>query len=202
MSARIIKSKERVRDLAEVFTSEREVKAMLNLLENVQWNIDYTFFEPACGNGNFLIAILRKKLETVKDKYRKQIDVDFYILKSLASIYGIDISEENILEARQRLFYEIKDFYSTKFNTKKPSNEFWLSVKWVLDNNIIIGDMLNKINEVILIEYTTPKKYYFKRQEFKLSDQLKNKINKNSSLFDVVKPLKNFKITNYLNLCC
>lgn len=199
-SIKTIKSRERVRDLAEVFTSEREVKAMLNLLDNVQWNIDYTYFEPACGNGNFLVEILRKKLETVSDKYRKQVDVDFYILKSLASIYGVDISEENVLEARQRLFYEIKGFYSTKFNTKKPSDKFWSSVNWILGRNIIIGDMLNKVEEIVLVEYNTPKKYYFKRLEFRLLDHLKNHFGVNLTLFESSEPLKNYRITNYLSL--
>lgn len=195
---KIIKSKERVRNLAEVFTSDREVNAMLGLLDNVQWNIDYTFFEPSCGNGNFLIAILQKKLITIKERYKKQIDVDFYIVKAVASIYGVDISEENVLEARERMFYEIKNFYSTKFNTKKASNSLWESVQWVLKRNIIVGDMLNQLEKIFFIEYSTPKKYYFKRQEFRLVDGIKKK---DATLFDGKQDLKNYKISHYLDLC-
>lgn len=193
-----IKSKDRVRDLAEVFTSDREVNAMLGLLDNVQWNIDYTFFEPSCGNGNFLLAILKRKLNTIKDRYKKQIDVDFYIIKAVTTIYGVDISRENVLEARERMFYEIKNFYSTKFNTKKASENLWKSIKWVLSKNIIVGDMLNGIDKIKFIEYSTPRKYYFKRQEFRLIDNLKKK---ELNLFDYNKTLKNYKITNYLSLC-
>ena len=60
-----IKSRERVRDLAEVYTHEREVNAMLDLVPDMfpsatdPGNTDRTFLEPACGHGNFLVAILR-----------------------------------------------------------------------------------------------------------------------------------------------
>jgi len=197
---KIFKTKERVRDLAEVFTSEREVRSMLDLVRYLSENVENTFLEPSCGNGNFLVAILKRKLETVKAKYRKQIDAEFYMIKAVASIYGIDISEENVLEARDRLFYEIKNFYSNTYNTKKATEGFWDSIKWVIKKNIILGDMLNKIDNVILVEYTTPKKYFFKRQEFRLIDQMKNK-KRIETLFSIETPLQNYKISNYQKLC-
>jgi len=119
-----IKSKERVRDLAEVFTGEREVNAMLDLVKNQSEKIDSTFLEPACGNGNFLIAILKRKLNVVQKKYKKQEDIEFYTIIAAASIYGIDISEENVVEARQRMLNEIKNFYYNIFNTKKIKKSF------------------------------------------------------------------------------
>lgn len=61
-----IKSRERVSRYAEVYTAEREVNAMLNLVGHESEKIDSTFLEPACGNGNFLIEILRRKLKTVQ----------------------------------------------------------------------------------------------------------------------------------------
>lgn len=199
-SNNLIKSKERVRDLAEVFTAEKEVRSMLDLVRYLSENVENTFLEPSCGNGNFLIEILKRKLETVKSKYRKQIDVEFYIIKAVASIYGIDISPENIQEARDRLFYEIKNFYSNNYNTKKANDGFWDSVKWILNRNIIIGDMLNKIEEIVLVEYTTPKKYFFKRQDFRLTEQMKG-FSKDNTLFGNSVPLKNYKICNYQKLC-
>lgn len=197
---KVFKTKERVRDLAEVFTSDKEVNAMLDLVKYLSENVENTLLEPSCGNGNFLITILKRKLDTVKAKYRKQEDVEFYIIKAVASIYGIDISEENVLEARERMNNEIRNFYSYKFNTKKPNEGFWDSVKWVLEKNVIIGDMLNKVQDVVLVEYTTPKKYLFKRQEFRLIDQLKNK-KEFSTLFDTESLLQSYKISNYLKLC-
>lgn len=197
---KIFKTKERVRDLAEVFTSEREVRSMLDLVRYLSENVENTFLEPSCGNGNFLVAILKRKLETIKTKYRNQIDAEFYMIKAVASIYGIDISEENVLEARERLFYEVKDFYSNSYNTKKATEGFWDSVRWIIEKNIIIGDMLNKIEDVVLVEYTTPKKYFFKRQEFRLIDQMKSK-KKAETLFSISTPLQNYKISNYQKLC-
>lgn len=197
---KVFKTKERVRDLAEVFTSEREVRSMLDLVRYLSENVENTFLEPSCGNGNFLVAILKRKLETIKTKYRNQIDAEFFMIKAVASIYGIDISEENVLEARERLFYEVKDFYSNSYNTKKATEGFWDSVRWIIEKNIIIGDMLHKIEDVVLVEYTTPKKYFFKRQEFRLIDQMKNK-KKAETLFSISTPLQNYKISNYQKLC-
>ncbi|MDP3726140.1 MAG: SAM-dependent DNA methyltransferase [bacterium] len=196
----IIKSKERVRNLAEVFTSEREVRSMLDLVRYLSENVQNTFLEPACGNGNFLVEILKRKLDTVKSKYRKQLDVEFYILLAVSSIYGIDISEENVIEARERMLYTIKEFYSNTYNTRKPTDHFWDSVRWVLEHNIILGDMLNKIDKISLIEYSTPKKYFFKRQEFRLADQLKNKKSV-VSLFESQSIPKSYEICNYQQLC-
>lgn len=196
-----IKSKERVRDLAEVFTGEREVRSMLDLVQYLSENIENTFLEPSCGNGNFLVAILKRKLDTIKAKYKNQIDIEFYIIKAITSIYGIDISEENIKEARQRMLYEVKNFYSNKFNTRKPNEGFWESTNWVLERNIIVGDMLNKVDEIILVEYkAVGKRPVMKRQEFRLADQLKNGKRQND-LFKAKKLLKSYRICNYLKLC-
>ena len=65
-----IKSKERVRNHGEVFTQEREVNAMLDLVKNETERIESRFLEPACGDGNFLAPILERKLEAVKRKYK------------------------------------------------------------------------------------------------------------------------------------
>ena len=57
-----IKSKKRVADHGEVFTNEREVKAMCDLVDNETQRIDSRFLEPACGDGNFLAEILNRKI--------------------------------------------------------------------------------------------------------------------------------------------
>lgn len=63
-----IKSKERVAERGEVFTAEREVNAMLDLVKQETERIDSRFLEPACGNGNFLVEILRRKLSLVSNE--------------------------------------------------------------------------------------------------------------------------------------
>ena len=57
-----IKSRDRVRDVAEVYTNKREVGNMLDLIKVFSRNSNATFLEPACGNGNFLVEILDRKL--------------------------------------------------------------------------------------------------------------------------------------------
>jgi hypothetical protein len=206
-----IKSKERVRNLAEVFTAEREVQAMIGLFgepsRDLTQDIESTFLEPACGDGNFLEALLQRKLETISKKYKKQEDIEFYIIKAVASIYGVDISKDNVGDARVRLQYEVKSFYSNKYNTRKPTEGFMNSVQWILEHNIIVGDMLNGIEKIVFIEYSSPKMYHIKRKEFRLIDTLNTnkpkKGKKNQVLFETtpLEPLKTYRMQYYSNLC-
>lgn len=107
-----VKSRQRVADHGEVFTAEREVKAMLNLLPNEIWQkINSKFLEPACGNGNFLAEILARKLDMIlqmlqSKKIKKthwQFNYEYYAIQSISSIYGIEILPDNCLECRERL---------------------------------------------------------------------------------------------------
>ena len=92
-----IQSKERVSKFADAFTAEREVKAMCDLIPSNVWeNIDSTFLEPACGNGNFLVEIFERKLKYCKDAEQG--------LRALRSIYGIDVQQDNVEESKLRLF--------------------------------------------------------------------------------------------------
>lgn len=123
-----IKSKKRVKDFAEVFTAEREVKAMCDLIPPEQWTIESTFLEPACGTGNFLVEIFARKLKLCKNEKDG--------LKALASIVGIDIQADNCEESRKRLFKMYLD------NFPEASNFALLMANKILENNIICGDSL------------------------------------------------------------
>ena len=70
-SSQII-SRQRVADHGEVFTAEREVKAMCDLVCDETFRIESRFLEPACGQGAFLMEILRRKLDVVTQRYRKK----------------------------------------------------------------------------------------------------------------------------------
>ena len=101
---RQVKSRDRVRERGEVFTADREVKAMCDLVKNETERIDSTFLEPACGDGNFLVEILRRKLETVRKSYSKSAnDFAFYSIRALMSLYGVDIMADNVEACRERL---------------------------------------------------------------------------------------------------
>ena len=98
-------SKKRVADHGEVLTGKREVNAMLDLVKQETERIDSRFLEPACGNGNFLTAILERKLAVVEKRYGKsQLDFERYAVLAVSSIYGIDILEDNVRQCRHRLY--------------------------------------------------------------------------------------------------
>lgn len=166
-----IKSKERVQDLAEVFTAEREVEAMLDLLGDTAWKIESRFLEPACGNGNFLEEIFSRKLRRVTAEAKNQSDFEFLVLLAISSTYGIDISEDNIIHARERIKALILHCYSTMKNTWKPGDGFYEAVDHVLKTNLIVGDTINSPEEVVLVEYSSPAPLKFSRRYFTL-DQL------------------------------
>lgn len=100
-----VKTKERVRQHGEVFTAEREVMAMMDLVKEDASNIDSTFFEPACGDGNFLAEILLRKMRSVfKVALSNDADCEYWATRAFSTIYGVDIMLDNVEEARNRLF--------------------------------------------------------------------------------------------------
>src|SRR6267378_6450727 len=117
MQAAQVKTKRRVSDHGEVLTGHREVNAMLVLLKEETERIDSRFLEPACGDGNFLSAILERKLAVVERRYGKsQLDFERYAVLAVSSIYGIDILEDNVRQCRHRLYSIFDcDFYSRLF---------------------------------------------------------------------------------------
>ena len=97
-----IKSRQRVADHGEVFTNPREVNAMLDLVRDESFRLDSRFLEPACGDGNFLIEILRRKLSLLQD-IKSQTDWEFQSLIAVGSCYGIDILPDNVEGCRKKL---------------------------------------------------------------------------------------------------
>jgi hypothetical protein len=138
-----VKTKKRVTDHGEVFTSDREVNAMLDLVKQETERIDSRFLEPACGNGNFLTEIIKRKLEIVDSRYGKsQLEWEKYALIAVTSIYGVDILEDNTQECQNRLYNLVSNAYIQKFGTKCKV-EFLTSIKFILSKNIIWGDATN-----------------------------------------------------------
>ena len=97
-----IKSRQRVADHGEVFTNPWEVNAMLDLVRDESFRLDSRFLEPACGDGNFLIEILRRKLSLLQD-LKSPTDWEFQSLIAVGSCYGIDILPDNAEACRTRL---------------------------------------------------------------------------------------------------
>lgn len=137
-----IKSRQRVADHGEVYTAEREVKAMCDLVSDECNRIDSRFLEPACGDGNFLAEILERKLAVVRNKYkRSHLDYEKNSLLALSSIYGVDILADNVAACRERLFGIWHKEY--KAVCKKDCNEDTVrSAQFILSKNIVCGNAL------------------------------------------------------------
>lgn len=179
-----VKSKKRVTDHGEVFTSEREVNAMLDLVKQETERIDSRFLEPACGNGNFLAEVLRRKLAVVEAKYKKsQLDYERYAIIAISSIYGVDILEDNAKECRERLF-KIFDEQYTKLYKEECKEECRNSVKFLLKRNILWGNALNFTNPVtkeaiVFSEWSVITGNMIKRRDFLFEELIPN----NNDLF-------------------
>lgn len=137
-----VKSKQRVADYGEVFTAEREVEAMCDLVKQETERIDSRFLEPACGDGNFLSVILKRKLAIVTKKYKRSAyDWERYSLLALGSMYGVDIMLDNVLACRERLF-DIWNKEYTKACKKECNDETRESAAFILRLNIVCGNAL------------------------------------------------------------
>ena len=133
-----VKSKQRVADHGEVFTPPWIVEAMLDLVKEETARIDARFLEPACGSGNFLVEVLRRKLAAVELKYGKS---DFerrcYALLALMCIYGIELLPDNIAECRANLLELLAE--SLKL---AEADDLYRAAAYVLAQNLVHGDAL------------------------------------------------------------
>lgn len=136
-------SKQRVADHGEVFTAAREVNAMLDLVKQETERIDSRFLEPACGDGNFLAEILRRKMAVVKRKYKKSpMDYEKNAVLAASSIYGVDILQDNVEACRKRMF-EIWDKEYRAICKKEVSEECREAVRFIFSRNIVCGNALS-----------------------------------------------------------
>lgn len=178
---RLVKSTDRVRDLGEVFTPAATVQSMLDLLPSEMWEVhpSPTFLEPACGDGNFLVAILARKLERIGAAHESGtlpagpgIDaMQFHALEALASIYAMDISPDNVAGgnlfhgpgARDRMLSLIDEWWATRIGRRLAVDSRQLAVaQWIADRNIQVANMLEfdgagrptRRDAIPLVEYT------------------------------------------------
>ncbi|WP_392654511.1 restriction endonuclease subunit M [Dehalococcoides sp. THU4] len=137
-----VKSKQRVAEHGEVFTAEREVKAMCDLVKQETERIDSRFLEPACGDGNFLSEILSRKLTIVKKKYKRlPLDYEKNAILALSSIYGVDIMLDNAIACRERLF-AIWDKEYRAICKKECREDTREAARFILSRNIVCGNAL------------------------------------------------------------
>jgi hypothetical protein len=205
-----VKSKQRVADHGEVFTNEREVNAMLDLVKHETERIDSRFLEPACGNGNFLAEVLNRKLNVVDHKYsHTQIEWERYAVLAVCNIYGVDILEDNAEECRKRLFNIFNERYNALFAGKfKP--EVLRSVDFLLHRNILWGDALDFTNPqtkqpIIFSEWSAVNGTMLKRRDymFKFLVQKTHQFsffNDEGEANAIDEPVKDFPLIHFMKL--
>lgn len=205
-----VKSKERVADHGEVFTNEREVNAMLDLVKHETERIDSRFLEPACGDGNFLAEILRRKLAVVDSRYSKNInDWERYSVIAVSSIYGVDILEDNAAECRKRLYSIWESRYKELFGNHIKT-DCCRTIKYLLSRNILWGDALDFKNPqskepIVFSEWSPVNGVLFKRRDYIFKFLVEKSLQ--TSLFNdmgepatIDEPVKDFPLVHYLQI--
>ena len=170
------KSKQRVADHGEVFTAEREVKAMCDLVKQETERIESRFLEPACGNGNFLAEVLSRKLAVVKSRYGKSpADYEKYSVLAITSIYGVELLQDNAAECRERLFALWDEAYTAN-NRQAADDQCREAVRFILKKNILCGDALTLRqadgSPIIFAEWSLVTGNPIKRRDFALDELL------------------------------
>jgi hypothetical protein len=202
-------SKKRVADHGEVYTQPREVAAMLDLVKHETERIDSRFLEPACGHGNFLAEILRRKLDVVHSRYRKSLpEFERYTLLAVASIYGIDILEDNVLECRKRLFGIVEARFKRLFR-----DPYLSAIQFIIERNIIWGDALSlqtveeKPKPIVFSEWSLVKGSMVKRRDFTFHELLSYGNSRQGPLFSDLgeeiffpEPVKEYPLIHYWKL--
>lgn len=205
-----VKSKKRVTDHGEVFTNEREVNAMLDLVKHETERIDSRFLEPACGNGNFLAEVLKRKLAVVTERYGKsQIEWERYAVIAVASIYGVDILEDNAIECSERLFNIFSKAYLNIFGTNSKV-ELIKTIKFILEKNILWGDALDFTNPItkkpiVFSEWSFINENMVKRRDFVFKFLVEKThqftmFNDEGNTGAIDEPVRDFPPTHYLKL--
>ncbi|RUQ85148.1 hypothetical protein [Legionella septentrionalis] len=156
------RSKERVKDLGEVFTSEYYVEEMLQLLSTERdfaWsNEEIAFFEPCCGHGNIVVALFLKRAMAFFTKsllYNARDYAAYYaVANAIHSLWAIDIDPENIAECRTRLFnasikFLLDKLALTDFKTLIAQDRNYLAhllcaIQWHVHENEMLSAVTNQ----------------------------------------------------------
>ena len=163
----LIKSKKRVADHGEVFTPAWMVEAMLDLVKGETERIDSRFLEPACGNGNFLVQILRRKLAAVELKYgQSDFDRRHYAFLALMCVYGVELLPDNIADCRANLL----DIFA-EYLDLADSDDLYRAAFFVLSQNLVHGDAMKMCapdgSPILFAEWGYLGKGSFQRRDFR-----------------------------------
>ncbi len=165
----LVKSAKRVADHGEVFTPAWMVEAMLDLVKDETERIDSRFLEPACGSGNFLVQILKRKILAVALKYgRSDFEKRHYALLGLMCIYGIELLPDNIAECRAILL----EIFAGYLNLNE-TDDLYRAAFYVLSQNLVHGDAMKMLTDegqpLTFAEWGYLGKGKFQRRDFLLA---------------------------------
>lgn len=211
----------------EVFTNEREVNTMLDMVKQETERIDSRFLEPACGDGNFLAEVLRRKLDVVDSRYRRSLpEWEKYAFVAVGNVYGVELLHDNTVACRDRLYHIVEDRYA-RVARKSQNPAFLDAIGFVLERNILNGNALslkavdedgNDTDEpIIFSEWSIVMGDKVKRRDFRLDEMLEGNVDKGQtrSLFGadyssavdweydeetesfIPKPIREFPLTSF-----
>ena len=184
----LVKSKKRVADHGEVFTPAWLVEQILDLVTYESERIDSRFLEPACGSGNFLTAVLARKLATVDARYgANAFEQRHHALLALMSVYGIEILDDNSIECREILHSIFIDFLKVR-----DDDPIIGAAKLVLSLNIVNGDAMTMLNAagqaIIFPEWAYTGKGRFQRRDFRFETLTQISMYGEGTIFESVDP--------------
>lgn len=164
----LVKSKQRVADHGEVFTPAWMVEDMLDLVKGETERIDSRFLEPACGDGNFLVQILKRKLISVEHKYGKSgFERQHFALFALMCLYAIELLSDNISDCRANLLRIFAEYLKLD-----PSDDVYRAGFYVLSQNLVHGDAMkmrtHKDQAITFAEWGYLGKGRYQRRDFRL----------------------------------
>lgn len=185
---------------------------MLDLVRSQTERVDSRFLEPACGTGNFLVEVLRRKLVVLQRRYlRSQLEYERNGIIAVGSIYGIDLLQDNVIECQQRLFKLFANKYRNYF--KKDIKPIYLdNISFVLEHNILLGNALtlrrpDNDQPIIFAEWSAAGGSMIKRRDYTLANLLENQPVDGMNLFSdlgdsafIPKPVAEYSLTHYLKL--
>ena len=212
----LTKSKQRIRDFGEVFTPKAIVRDMLDLIQlELYKKPDARFLEPACGDGNFLTEVLERKLKMVAKRYKRhQDEYERNAMTAIASLYGVELLDDNVALAHERLFGIVEQKYRTLYK-RRIKEDFLKSARYVIERNIVQGDALTLKDKhdkpIVFSEWTPINTVKIKRQDFTFEEIIPNEIEKGSlftynqindegNLFFIPKPFSKYPAVHFLTL--
>lgn len=180
-------NRQRIIDHGEVFTPPGLVNDMLDLVAHECERIDSRFLEPACGDGNFLAEVLRRKLRTVDKRNARNRDKwERDAILCVCSLYGIDLLPDNIAACRTRLLDVASAAHEARFKTPLP-DEAARAAAYIFSKNIVQGDALTFLNSedrpIVFPEWSPVNGSLLKRRDFAYDHLLEQAHTSNLPLF-------------------